>query len=66
MGVALLPLVGWPVFTVLGFVGIIPAGRAIVRLMNSPENTEAIIPAQADTLKAFLLCAVGQSAGLWL
>lgn len=41
----------------------IPAAR---RLLASPEDTAAIVPAQALTLQAFLLYAAGASAGLLL
>lgn len=47
----------------LAAVRYVPAAR---RLLAHPEDTAAIVPAQAMTLQAFLLYAAGASAGLLL
>lgn len=61
---ALLPAAGLPATVWLGGVAalrFIPAARA---LLASPEDTAAIVPAQAMTLQAFLLYALGASIGM--
>lgn len=61
---ALLPATGLPATVWLGGVAAlryIPAARA---LLASPEDTRAIVPAQAMTLQAFLLYALGASIGM--
>lgn len=63
---ALLPAAGLPRTVWLGGIAALryfPAARA---LLATPEDTAAIVPAQALTLQAFLLYAVGASAGLLL
>ena len=60
---AFLPLAGAPVGVWLGGVGVIPAYDALRRLVRQPESTAAIIPAQAKTLLAFLLYALGTGTG---
>lgn len=61
---ALLPLGGLPRTVWLGFIAVIPAWRAAKTLLAHPEETTHIIPAQAQTLFAFLLYAVATGAGL--
>lgn len=61
---ALLPAQGLPATVWLGGVAAlryVPAARA---LLASPEDTAAIVPAQAMALQAFLLYAVGASVGM--
>jgi 1,4-dihydroxy-2-naphthoate octaprenyltransferase len=63
---ALLPAAGLPRTVWLGGVAAaryLPAART---LLASPEDTPSVVPAQAMTLEAFLLYAVGTSAGMWL
>jgi 1,4-dihydroxy-2-naphthoate octaprenyltransferase len=63
-GVLVLPLFGLPVAVLLGAAGIVPAVAAARRLLDSPEVTPQLIPAQAWTLLAFLLLAAGSGLGL--
>jgi 1,4-dihydroxy-2-naphthoate octaprenyltransferase len=61
---ALLPAAGLPATVWLGGLAAlryIPAARV---LLASPEDTAAIVPAQAMTLQAFLLYAAGASVGM--
>ncbi len=63
---AVLPLRGLPWEAWLGGIAavrFIPAARL---LFSAPEDTARLVPAQAMTLQAFLLYAVGASAGLLL
>lgn len=63
---ALLPAAGLPPTVWLGGVAalrFVPAARI---LMASPEDTARLVPAQAMALQAFLLYAVGASAGMLL
>lgn len=63
---AVLPLRGLPWTAWLGGIAavrFIPAARL---LFSAPEDTARLVPAQAMTLQAFLLYAVGASAGLLL
>ncbi len=63
---ALLPAAGLPPSVWLGGVAafrFVPAARI---LMASPEDTARLVPAQAMTLQAFLLYAVGASVGMLL
>ena len=63
---ALLPAAGLPPSVWLGGVAafrFVPAARI---LMASPEDTARLVPAQAMALQAFLLYAVGASAGILL
>lgn len=62
--VAVLPSIGFPPLIVLGGAAGWPAARAARRLLESPESTPDIIPAQAWTLHAFLLLALGMGVGL--
>lgn len=48
----------------IGLVGLIPFLRAVRVVLRSPTNTPSLIPAQRDTLVAFLLFAVGTAFGL--
>jgi 1,4-dihydroxy-2-naphthoate octaprenyltransferase len=61
---ALLPALGLPWTVWLGFAGVPSAWAATGRLLRNPESTQALIPAQAATLHAFLLYAVGTGLGL--
>ncbi len=61
---ALLPLGGLPRTVWLGFVAVLPAWRAAKILLAHPEETTRIIPAQAQTLFAFILYAAATAAGL--
>jgi 1,4-dihydroxy-2-naphthoate octaprenyltransferase len=65
-GVLLLPLVGLPVTTWLGMLGLPHAVAAARRLYLFPETTKQIIPAQAWTLLSFVLMAAGIGAGFVL
>jgi hypothetical protein len=49
---------------VLGLVFLAPASVAAVTVIQFPETTRRIIPAQAMTLMAFLAYAVGAGGGL--
>lgn len=50
----------------LGLAGMIPLLRAVRVVLRSPANTPSLIPAQRDTLVAFLLFAGGTALGLAL
>jgi len=61
---AVLPAAGLPATVWLGGIAAlryIPAARA---LLATPEDTAAIVPAQAMTLQAFLLYSLGASIGM--
>jgi len=61
---ALLPAAGLPTTVWLGGIAALrylPAARA---LLATPEDTAAIVPAQAMTLQAFLLYSLGASIGM--
>lgn len=62
---AALPAVGAPRPTLAGLVAAVPALWAARRLMQSPESTARIIPAQKATLLGFVLYTLGAGAG-WL
>lgn len=47
-----------------GLIAAVPAGRAAGALLASPEDTRRIVPAQGQTLLAFVSYALGASAGL--
>jgi 1,4-dihydroxy-2-naphthoate octaprenyltransferase len=57
-------LTGGPRGIVLGLVFLAPASVAAVTVIQFPETTRRIIPAQAMTLMAFLAYAVGAGGGL--
>ncbi len=65
-GLAALPLVGLPAGVVLGFAGLPHAFAAARQLRAHPEETREIVPAQAWTLLAFVLLALGVAVGLLL
>jgi 1,4-dihydroxy-2-naphthoate octaprenyltransferase len=58
-----LPLFEMPLALWLGLIAAVPAFSAIKRLLANPETTSQIIPAQASTLLAFLLFALGAGVG---
>ncbi len=63
---ALLPAAGLPTGVWLGGVAafrFVPAARIV---LASPEDTARLVPAQAMALQAFLLHAIGASAGMLL
>lgn len=64
--VAALPLLGAPRWTWLGLVAAVPAWAAVDALIEHPEETCWIVPAQAKTLLAFLLLALGCGLGFLL
>jgi 1,4-dihydroxy-2-naphthoate octaprenyltransferase len=55
-----------PPTVVLGFAGLFPATTAARSLWNNPEQTRAIVPAQAQTLLSFALFALGAGIGFLL
>jgi 1,4-dihydroxy-2-naphthoate polyprenyltransferase len=59
----LLPLVGVSRGIWLGTIGLPFSIRAAVHLLRWPETTARIVPAQASTLLAFVLLAVGAAIG---
>jgi 1,4-dihydroxy-2-naphthoate octaprenyltransferase len=61
-----LPFFGLPKQVLLGGVAIIPAVAAALRVWKNPEKTAKIIPAQKQTLLAFVLYALGTGAGFLL
>jgi len=61
-----LPIFGLPKGVLLAAVAIIPAIAAARRLLQNPEQTAKIIPAQALTLIAFVLYAIGTGVGFLL
>ncbi len=63
---AVLPLMGAPKEVWLGAVALLPGLKAARMLMQQPEWTSAIIPAQSRTLVTFLLCALGVGLGFLL
>jgi 1,4-dihydroxy-2-naphthoate octaprenyltransferase len=63
---ALLPAAGLPRTVWLGGIAVIPYFPAARTLLATPEVTSAVVPAQRLTLQAFLLYAVGASAGILL
>ena len=63
---ALLLLFKLPPTASLGLVGLLPAATAARKLWKNPEQTRAIVPAQAQTLLSFLLLAFGTGIGLLL
>ncbi|MCC6499436.1 MAG: prenyltransferase [Anaerolineales bacterium] len=65
-GLAVLPLFQFPLPLWLGLIAVIPAYSAARRLIQNPETTSAIVPAQAQTLLTFLLFALGAGIGFLL
>jgi 1,4-dihydroxy-2-naphthoate octaprenyltransferase len=63
---AALPLAGVRPTVLLGLAGAIPGSLAAIRLWKSPESTPELIPAQAQTLLAFVLVALGAGIGMQL
>ncbi|MBI4516325.1 MAG: prenyltransferase [Deltaproteobacteria bacterium] len=63
---ALLPLFGLPWGVWLGALGLPPASVASRTLLACPETTAHVIPAQLNTLRAFVLLALGTGVGLLL
>lgn len=61
---SVLPLVGLPYGVLSGWVGAVPAFWAARRLLQGPEDVARVVPAQALTLLAFLLYALGAGCGL--
>ena len=57
---------GVPAGALGGLVAIVPAASAARTLLAHPEETSRIVPAQAKTLLAFVLCALGAGTGLLL
>jgi 1,4-dihydroxy-2-naphthoate octaprenyltransferase len=64
--IALLPAWGLPRGVWLGLAGLPFAAAAARRAWTKPENTSALVPAQAWTLLAFLAASAGLSAGFLL
>lgn len=60
----LLPLLVVPRGALLGVVAVAPAATAAHLLRGSPEVTAGIVPAQARTLLAFVLYAIGAGVGM--
>jgi 1,4-dihydroxy-2-naphthoate polyprenyltransferase len=63
---ALLPVAGLPWTVWLGGLAALRYRPAARLLLAAPEDTARIVPAQAMTLQAFLLYALGASAGILL
>ncbi len=63
---ALLPMVGLPAGILLGLIAAGPAVRAAGILRRAPAETARVVPAQAMSLLAFVLYAVGAGAGFLL
>jgi len=61
----LLPLLGVPGSVLVGWVGAVPGLWAAGRLVRSHDRVPRIVPAQAMTLLAFVLYALGAGGG-WL
>jgi 1,4-dihydroxy-2-naphthoate octaprenyltransferase len=57
------PLFGLPEGVWLGAFGLIPAALAARTLSRNVDRTERIVPAQGQTLLAFLLLAIGSGLG---
>jgi 1,4-dihydroxy-2-naphthoate octaprenyltransferase len=60
-----LPSLGLPEGILAGWIGAVPALWAVWRLLDSPDQVARIVPAQAMTLLAFLLYALGAGVG-WI
>ncbi len=61
-----LPLFGLPGTILIGLIAAVPATRAMRVLARPPAETRRIVPAQAMSLLAFVLYAVGSGAGFLL
>jgi 1,4-dihydroxy-2-naphthoate octaprenyltransferase len=61
--IALLPLIGFSPWVLLGLVGVIPAVTAARHLMISFDRIPALIAVQRLTLMAFVIVAVTQGIG---
>lgn len=61
-----LPVAGVPRGVLVGLAGTLPAAAAARRLWTEYETTANVVPAQAWTLLAFLLYALGAGAGLFV
>ena len=61
-----LPIIGLPKKILFAGIGIIPALAASLRLWQTPEETPKIIPAQVQTLLAFVLYSIGAGIGFLL
>ncbi|MCX7893947.1 MAG: prenyltransferase [Burkholderiales bacterium] len=57
---------GVPAGALGGLVALVPAAGAARILLAAPEETRRVVPAQARTLAAFVLYALGAGAGLML
>jgi 1,4-dihydroxy-2-naphthoate polyprenyltransferase len=66
LAVLALPLIGLPIATWLGLIGLPHGLAAARRLIRHPETTKEIVPAQAWTLLSFVLMAAGIGAGFTL
>lgn len=64
VSLALLPLAGWPRGVWVGLIGIVPGLAAARTLLRHPEETPRVVPAQGQTLLAFLLLSLGCGVGL--
>jgi 1,4-dihydroxy-2-naphthoate octaprenyltransferase len=64
LGLALLPLAGWSRGVWAGAVGALPAAAAVRTLRRYPGDTPRVVPAQGQTLLAFLLLSLGCAVGL--
>ena len=62
--IATLPAFGLPRSIWMGLMGAPFSAWAAVRLARSPEITRLVVPAQAATLVAFVIAALGMSVGL--
>lgn len=60
------PVVGAPITALFGAAGLVPAARAARTLVAAPGDTPRVVPAQAQTLLAFLLVALGSGVGMLL
>jgi 1,4-dihydroxy-2-naphthoate octaprenyltransferase len=58
-----LPVIGFPSGVLLGLIAAVPAYRGARRLLKNPDTVSEIIPAQADSLLAFILFALGTGVG---
>jgi len=65
-GLTLLPLAGLPVAVWLGSLFLIPGAIAGRILLQDPDVTSKVVPAQAMTLLSFVLYALGSGVGMAL